>query len=1268
MFSNDGCVVDRQHGSGITLTYTVREGLLHFAKHSYSPLYNLMSILPFAPCLRRCPSHGVRTVSGLCHAPFSSHRKDCAYTPTHMTNLIQSIPYNEYLQALRELEVLEARNMFCPGLVDTLLSYSHPQYVLQSQPKIVEYWTDLFDVIPESGYIKPSITSTVLQTLIGALPKVNPQEQIITLLNSNIASMSELARLKWDALSIFHLLYRTHTVSSIGIPAEHNLSPQVLNAQNPFLASLLTESPINILDDTLSSFKYALNHYYDGLDVANTLIRPQYDHPFDSEEYKITHQHIVQYVESYPPKLKEKLIRLLFSNDLNVISRQVSTQMFAVKLQNIKIHNVRYKLAPPIFYQQFCIVINRLPKAKHLKLLNRLYPYTTDTDKRHMTVHFADIVHNYLQVASKKVTGAPTITKAMSHINWLLRHLSIGQNNIMATSFALASLSDNEHILPITNMLKSGILLLPPSLLVGALKAISTAVRRTALWWDSTTLTPQQQAASCYWEMAFGRSRMRSDWIAEVKNRTIATQHINFPNLLAGHPSWLKDDPVFLKEDENFYKNLHKHLLDLAKKLLPVTPVAEGFKDFFGRRSEWIANGAAAGAFVVLKGKKHRVAKRALAEQITAEQAYHWLDQVPAEIATASEKFENGKARAIYAVDFKHYVINTYATNGFEERLHLIPGFEKGASGLSLYHLERKRQLITTDSTNHCTMLDFADFNRHHTPRAQASIFSAFANIAQARNYHPDFVKANKWVASSKYNMKARFPGSSHLHPIKQGMFSGTRSTDLINTLLNYAYYLTARDFVSDNYSILPIDLYNVHQGDDIWLSNKSKVWAAALYYCMNNMGFIFQGSKQMFGSGRGEYLRVLYIDGLALGYLARAIVNFILRPIQNDILDDAREWAQSTSDSIRVMMRRGLGIAVAHAAYLSSVGFWAVVRSHHMDNKPTRIPWLAIMLPSDSGGLGALPPSHFPNIATSITPLPSRPSFDPHHVEQIHTLPSQMSDDWVAHVSAKYPQAWRSSAVKSQLLQSNYPDIMRIVGGRSVNVRDKAAIAKYRDSLPAHICNADYFSTLKTHFTYCDNSNFTLFLRNQLFEQYVATAPKHTLVRSQQDIMPERDVTTELSLTNNWLSDKGDASLACNLLARAIGRSPFKSLAMAATAWGFSRVGALKKLIADYNDSSMVETPDFQLLTRIADDSNSFALDFLEKGALDSYFSATCFVSPNLWNWYMQQARTWALYLSAHLQLSVMQESSLNFFNNLVLFHCSSIFQHTSISSLNLY
>lgn len=166
--------------------------------------------------------------------------------------------------------------------------------------------------------------------------------------------------------------------------------------------------------------------------------------------------------------------------------------------------------------------------------------------------------------------------------------------------------------------------------------------------------------------------------------------------------------------------------------------------------------------------------------------------------------------------------------------------------------------------------------------------------VGQQLGFHPDWIRANKWIAEAKFNSTFTVPQSDDIHKSVQGMFSGTRNTDLINTLLNRRYLMIARKYVLDGYTIGPDDHYAVHQGDDVWISNKKLHWAALLYYTLNEMGLIFNPMEQMFGHHRGEFLRIYYFNGSAAEYSVRCVVNYILRPLQSTPDVFLEGWVQT--------------------------------------------------------------------------------------------------------------------------------------------------------------------------------------------------------------------------------------------------------------------------------------------------------------------------------------------------------------------------------------
>lgn len=75
--------------------------------------------------------------------------------------------------------------------------------------------------------------------------------------------------------------------------------------------------------------------------------------------------------------------------------------------------------------------------------------------------------------------------------------------------------------------------------------------------------------------------------------------------------------------------------------------------------------------------------RRATSKLSDMELAANLHNKVPKEFAIASEKYQNGKSRAIYGGESIHYTINSYDTMLIEEQLFKIPGTEKGVVGIN---------------------------------------------------------------------------------------------------------------------------------------------------------------------------------------------------------------------------------------------------------------------------------------------------------------------------------------------------------------------------------------------------------------------------------------------------------------------------------------------------------------------------------------------------------------------------------------------------------
>lgn len=364
-----------------------------------------------------------------------------------------------------------------------------------------------------------------------------------------------------------------------------------------------------------------------------------------------------------------------------------------------------------------------------------------------------------------------------------------------------------------------------------------------------------------------------------------------------------------------------------------------------------------------------------------------------------------------YMVLEKHYMHNSYGTRGLEERLWMVDGLVKGLSGTALVAAEAKRCHISADPDQHLMMLDYADFNIQHTPRAQAAIFETLATLGVERNATNDWVVCNKWVAAAKYNMRCTFrrrtlEGISYTAnlAVVQGMYSGTHSTDLINTLLNIAYFKVAEAHLQGKMLIpTPSSLYHVHQGKDVWISCKDAMWCANLYYVLNDMGLVMQEHKQMFGPHRGEFLRVLYTNGSATGYLGRALANLILKEIQRPIPLDAASMLRSIDTSLATCVRRGLCADALILMHNDLIPHFSKVKSFPGDPGAVTIPSAVVYASRNVGGVGITRLSKYKadyTLASQGDSCPSFPTIPVYDGPDIDNLPSRCTDAWITKIS----------------------------------------------------------------------------------------------------------------------------------------------------------------------------------------------------------------------------------------------------------------------------
>nr|UUV42412.1 MAG: putative RNA dependent RNA polymerase [Enontekio totivirus 5] len=629
---------------------------------------------------------------------------------------------------------------------------------------------------------------------------------------------------------------------------------------------------------------------------------------------------------------------------------------------------------------------------RHWKPLNRLFPWTEFEDKQKTNLDLASLVFSGLQRGFR------------SQIQQAFNVVTIGTSNTMCTALVAAAMGNPEWARMYALCQTDRVCCAKLSGLKAYFKGISTAVRRLGRWVDGKPLLVGEVAALAYFELSIGRAANLTDWPDEVGKRC--------------GPRLPLVDPY---TGEDFLVEVERHLHDIIGLMLPSKEIWGSWESFVLARQKWSPAGSAAGARCEVDGSAIRVNKHSFFEMTPTAEVLGWLDSVPELRARGSEKLEAGKARAIYGTAPCDQTIVTYVIGPLERGMGRVREFINGHTGAhEVADIGRRLHNVSQEGVE-CTMLDYADFNYQHTLEAQELLFRVVRDEV-SRFQNEDLNKAAEWVRAAQLNQYVRVPNDDSWHKVTQGMFSGVRSTDFTNTVLNLAYFRAACSLVERHTQLVPIGLMNLHKGDDVWITNRSRLWALELYRCMGAAGFVFQGSKQMFDRDRGEFLRVLYTSGGAIGYMMRAIATLLVKPIQSVLEMAPQNKATALTSQIHLLFRRGLSAAACEAIW------WAVVPRALRLKLPSGagigIPVGIAAKAFKYGGLDLGPPGTAPEGGVITQPLPA-PVPATKALEE--AIPKFMSHDWIVEVSKAVRSPIDSASLEAALHAANVTDSLRL-------------------------------------------------------------------------------------------------------------------------------------------------------------------------------------------------------------------------------------------------
>ena len=654
--------------------------------------------------------------------------------------------------------------------------------------------------------------------------------------------------------------------------------------------------------------------------------------------------------------------------------------------------------------------LRRNRKLRLRKIWSALFPDSHSADGTHCRVFLDEAIKCRWRDSSYDSRGEV-------EVNRTLTRLPIGTSKVWATNqmvwHALTGVADK-----LWSQLerKYNLCHLPDLEAARAFKAVENVCRRTNRWLDGSQMEMVELGHIIGVSLMTGRARHIANWEEERKNRCSPSSVIEYV-----HP--------LTKDNADGLQALHDELLKIMFPMVNAKRIDEvSWGDYIRTAQTWLTAGSVGGAKITYSGSnddnplpRGSLNKRVLMEHIPLSKFADWLtEQKPEVIASASEKWENGKGRAIYGTMLTDYLIFGYVLSLTEPMMAQIDGCETGASGYGDVRNVLCRLYTVMQEEVECAMGDYMDFNRQHMLAVLSLRYRVLKELCRTKGVsNPDVFAAIDWCAEALVNCYAYFPEGENSKKtyrslvkgtsptglayevsvpsadgaakVYQGMFSGHRGTSSDNTILNIAYMNVAAKYVKDAYDLEPENVHRVHTGDDIWVTNTNTLWGAAVYDTMISQGLQLQPVKQLF-SRRGEFLRVLYTREGLQGYLCRAIAAWVTSPLQSKSGKDIVERLSEIRSTVQTCYRRGaaheplsaLQSLVSHRANKLK---WMTNTNRECNSS---IPWQSLAKGYVVGGIDYGPPGTFGgdwdmigDLPRYVDPRPPRLSELPHKMAQ---------------------------------------------------------------------------------------------------------------------------------------------------------------------------------------------------------------------------------------------------------------------------------------------
>nr|WMV64390.1 putative RNA-dependent RNA polymerase [Uromyces fabae virus] len=381
-------------------------------------------------------------------------------------------------------------------------------------------------------------------------------------------------------------------------------------------------------------------------------------------------------------------------------------------------------------------------------------------------------------------------------------------------------------------------------------------------------------------EVLVNRGIGEVDWQAEQDHRTRPNTNI------------ISDDHIFT-EAVKLFKKLRQR---------GARPTRTNWDRFWASRWGWAPTGAYHSQYAddaQYRAKEATLRNKLFAVSTMPERNLDFfLNRSPSIVAWPSVKYEWGKQRAIYGVDFTNFVMTNFALYRCEEVLE--PIFPVGRAASEEVVSNRVGETLR-NGVPYC--FDFEDFNSQHTNRNMQDVLRAYALVFSSR-LSEEQVSALNWVIESITNGYVKEGNNSY--KLNGTLLSGWRLTTFVNTVLNHIYItvLTKQD-----------PIVTLHNGDDVLAGVSRLAQVQNLQKNAARCNVRFQRSKCFLGS-IAEFLRVDHNKRTGAQYLCRGVATFVHGPTEAVIPNDIVSVLQSLKTRRGELLARNANKAIVEQIY----------------------------------------------------------------------------------------------------------------------------------------------------------------------------------------------------------------------------------------------------------------------------------------------------------------------------------------------------------------